>query len=291
MKNPKGFRCSVPPSTKSVPEQEMKMGRARAGFVLFAIALFWFSGCRTGTRTVPSLPPVASNHPSALPDLGGAPTNVTRLGYTVQVGAFSVLDNARTLARTLASSGLDAFYFPAESGLYKVRFGDFPSRDEAVQEARRLVSEARIGDYFIVPPEDQAILRLGQSGKGLRENLVETAASFIGVDYSWGGTTSLEGFDCSGLVRAVYLLNGLNLPRSAASQYQAGTAVPKDRLLKGDLVFFSASPGSGLSHVGIYVGKDAFIHAPGKGKKTCQESLESSYFKEHFCGARAYIKE
>jgi cell wall-associated NlpC family hydrolase len=269
----------------------MKMRRARVGLGVFAIALFWFSGCRAGARAVPSLSPVAPNHPSALADLEAVPANVTRMGYTVQVGAFFVPDNARTLARTLAATGLDAFYFPAEAGLYKVRFGDFPSRDEAVREARRLVSEARIGDYFIVPPEEQAIFRLGQSGKGLRENLVETAASFIGVDYSWGGTTSLQGFDCSGLVRAVYQLNGLNLPRSVADQYQAGTPVPKDRLLKGDLVFFSASPGSGLSHVGIYVGEDAFIHAPGKGKKACQESLESSYFKEHFCGARAYIEE
>jgi gamma-D-glutamyl-L-lysine dipeptidyl-peptidase len=213
------------------------------------------------------------------------------MGYTVQVGAFSVPDNARTLARTLADMGLDAFYFPAESGLYKVRFGDFPSRDGAAQEAGRLFSEGRIGDYFIVPPEDQAILRPGQPGEGRRDRLVETAVSFIGADYSWGGTTSREGFDCSGLVRAVYQLNGLNLPRSVAGQYQAGTAVPKDRMLKGDLVFFTGSPGSELSHVGIYVGKDSFIHAPGKGKKTCQDSLESSYFKEHFYGARAYLRE
>jgi hypothetical protein len=269
----------------------MKMGRARVGFGVVAITLFWFSGCRTAARAVPYLSPPAPAHPAGLAEFEAAPAIVTRMGYTVQVGAFSVLDNARTLARTLAAIGLDAFYFPAESGLYKVRFGDFPSRDEAAQEARRLVSEARIYDYFIVPPEDQPIFRLGHSGEGFREKLVETAESFIGVDYSWGGTTSLEGFDCSGLVRAVYQLNGLNLPRSVAGQYQAGTAVPKDRLLKGDLVFVSAHPGSGLSHVGIYVGKDAFVHAPGKGKKARQESLESSYFKDHFYGARAYIEE
>jgi cell wall-associated NlpC family hydrolase len=213
------------------------------------------------------------------------------MGYTVQVGAFSVEANARTLVRTLSATGLDAFYFPARSGLYKVRFGDFPSRDAAVQEASRLVAEARIEDYFIVAPEDHAIFRLGQPGKGLRERLAEAAESFLGVGYSWGGTTSLGGFDCSGLVRAVYQLNGLNLPRSVADQYQAGTAVARDRLLKGDLVFFSVSPRDGLSHVGIYVGQDAFIHAPGKGKKVRQESLESSYFKEHFCGARAYVEE
>ena len=267
------------------------MCRAKVALGVFVITLFWFSGCRLGARTVPSLPPPAPAEPSALPDLEAAPANVTRMGYTVQVGAFSVMDNARTLARTLAARGLDAFYFPAESGLYKVRFGDFPTKEEAAQQARRLVAEARIGDYFIVSPEDYSFSSPEQPGESLREKLVKTAERFIGVDYSWGGASSNEGFDCSGLVRAVYQLNGLNLPRSAAGQYQAGTAVPKDRLLKGDLVFFSRSPEGALSHVGIYVGKGAFIHAPGKGKKTRQESLESGYFKNRYCGARAYIKE
>jgi cell wall-associated NlpC family hydrolase len=213
------------------------------------------------------------------------------MGYTVQVGAFSVPENARTLARALAAKGLDAFYFPAETGLFKVRFGDFPTKEEAAREARRLVSEAQIDSYFIVPPDDLTIFKPGKSEEGVREKLVETAESFIGVAYSWGGTTSREGFDCSGLVRAVYQLHGLNLPRSVAGQYQAGTEVSKDRLLKGDLVFFSGSPEGALSHVGIYVGSGVFIHAPGRGKKTCQESLDSGYFKERFCGARAYIAE
>ena len=64
----------------------------------------------------------------------------------------------------------------------------------------------------------------------------------------------------------------------------------KDRLLKGDLVFFSAFPGGALSHVGICVGEKSFIHAPGKGKKVREESLDSVYFRDHFSGARAYLK-
>jgi cell wall-associated NlpC family hydrolase len=186
--------------------------------------------------------------------------------------------------------GLDAYYFPQGTGLYRVRFGDFPSRDAAAGEARRLLEKAVIDDYFIVAPEDYPVYRQSTLGEDLREKLVATAASFVGVEYSWGGTTRRSGFDCSGLVRAVYQLNGLSLPRSLADQYAAGTAVPRDRLLKGDLVFFSASPGGELSHVGICVGKNVFIHAPGKGKRVRQESLDSSYFREHFTGARGYLK-
>jgi cell wall-associated NlpC family hydrolase len=265
--------------------------RARAGLIAFAIALFWLSGCRTGVRAAPSLAPPAPSVPAASAPPAAAPAPVTRMGYTVQVGAFSIEDNARALVRNLAALGLEAFYFPTGSGLYKVRFGDFPTKDAAVREATRLVAEARIEDFFIVAPGDLAIFRPGPPGEGLREKLAEAAESFVGVDYSWGGTTSLGGFDCSGLVRAVYQLNGLSLPRSVAGQYRAGTEVPRERLLKGDLVFFSPSPGGGLSHVGIYVGRDVFIHAPGKGKKVRKESLESGYFKEHFCGARAYVEE
>jgi hypothetical protein len=261
----------------------MKMCMRRASLVLFGIAVVWVSGCRAGVRVIPpSAPPVtpAPAAPSA---------TVKRTGYTVQVGAFSILDNARRLAQTLNDIGLDAYYFPQGSGLYRVRFGDFPSRDAAVREAERLLEKEVVKDYFIVRPEDHPVYRRSLSGENLREKLVATAESFIGVDYTWGGTSSREGFDCSGLVRAVYQLNGLSLPRSMTDQYQAGTTVSRDRLKKGDLVFFSVSPGRPISHVGIYVGENVFIHAPGKGKKVREESLDGRYFKERFSGARAYL--
>jgi hypothetical protein len=213
------------------------------------------------------------------------------MGYTVQVGAFAIEANARFLAGALTAARLDAFFFPAGSGLYKVRFGDFPSRDAALSEARRLHEEGRIGDFFVVGPSDYALYRPGPPAGDLREKLAATAESFIGVDYSWGGTTSRSGFDCSGLVSAVYQLNGLAMPRRLADQYHAGAAVPGERLVKGDLVFFSMSPGEAPSHVGIYVGDNAFIHAPGSGKKVRRESLWSAYFKSHYAGARSYLKQ
>jgi hypothetical protein len=276
----------------------MKTRRAGAGFGLLAVALIGFFGCRAVARTVPALdpsalpPPEASASPASPPVAPLAvPSNLARLGYSVQVGAFSVEANAQRLAGSLVSLGLDAFYFPAGSGLYKVRFGDFPSKASADREARRLVAEERFADYFIIAPGEHAILAPGRPSRSLRERIVSAAEGFIGSDYAWGGTTSRGGFDCSGLVRAVYQLNGLNLPRSVADQYRVGTVVPKDRLEKGDLVFFSASPGGERSHVGIYIGGEAFIHAPGRGKKVRQESLESDYFRKNFCGGRAYVGE
>ncbi|MGB8958538.1 MAG: NlpC/P60 family protein [Candidatus Aminicenantales bacterium] len=287
----------------------MKASRPRAGIVILALALSWLPGCGTHARTVP-LPaprtpgpaaPAAIEPPARPATSATADAALARMGYTIQVGAFAVLDNARALAETLTAAGLDAFYFPAGSGLFKVRFGNFPSRDSALEKARNLKAEGRIQEFFIVGPADYAVTRPGASHPAvvapppsasiLREKLVETAKRFIGVDYAWGGTTTRSGFDCSGLVLAVYQLNGLAMPRSVRDQYLAGTAVAGDRLMKGDLVFFAATPGGPLSHVGIYIGEGVFIHAPGSGKNVRRESLESGWFRSHFSGARAYLDE
>ena len=273
----------------------MRSFRTAAGVAVLAFVLASFAGCRTGARTVPPPPPA---RPAAgaveIPAVPAAPAsvgaNLVRMGFTVQVGAFSVVDNARALAGALTAVGLDAFFFPAASGLYKVRFGDFPTRDAAVREAGRLRGEGLIGDYFVVGPESYAVAKPGPSAGVLRDSLAATAESFIGMDYSWGGTTSRTGFDCSGLVRAVYQLNGLDVPRSVADQYRAGEAVSGSGLRKGDLVFFSASPGGERTHVGIYVGDNAFIHAPGRGKKVRRESLGSAYFGSRYSGARTYLR-
>jgi gamma-D-glutamyl-L-lysine dipeptidyl-peptidase len=283
-------------ATKYVKELDMETSKARCYVGFLAVALVGLVGCRAGVRTVPPPGSPARPVPEAVapaPVPSPISTAVTRLGYSVQVGAFAVEANAQKLAASLVSLGLDAFYFPNRSGLYKVRFGDYPSKAAADREARRLVADGRIESYFIVAPGEQAVIVPGRPARGLnlRDELVASAESFIGSNYAWGGTTARGGFDCSGLVRAVYQLNGFNLPRSVADQYRAGTPVSLDRLEKGDLVFFSSSPGGERSHVGIYVGGDTFIHAPGTGKKVRRESLESRYFRENFRGGRAYVGE
>lgn len=263
--------------------------RVGAGPVLVMAFVAGLAGCRSEVRTAPP-PAPPSTAPAPAPAAGQAPgAAVTRMGYTVQVGAFSVPDNARRLARTLDDLGLDAYYFPHKAGLYRVRFGDYATRSEAVREAERLLERGLIKDFFIVSPSAEPVVGPVRPGGGMREMLASTAASFLGVEYAWGGVSRDGGVDCSGLARAVYRLNGLNLPRSATDQYLAGLAVPRGRLKKGDLVFFSTSPGRPVSHVGIYVGDDVFIHAPGTGKTVREESLASRYFQERFLGARAYL--
>jgi cell wall-associated NlpC family hydrolase len=230
---------------------------------------------------------------AAKPVETGRPAKKTRLakiGYTIQVGAFAQVENAARLTESLRREGLNAYYFVYRTGLYKVRFGDFPSEKAARKEAGRLQSAGVIGEYFVVSPGEYAAAQRDARGETyLRDEIVKTAESFIGVPYHFGGDSPDEGFDCSGLTMAVYQLNGLDLPRSSKEQYRLGEPVGQNDLARGDLVFFSTNRDGKVSHVGIYVGNGRFIHAPGRGKKVSVDSVSGSYYVKRYAGARTYL--
>ena len=218
------------------------------------------------------------------------PESLAPIGYAVQAGAFSKRQNAAGLTESLKEQGVDAYYFLHESGLYKVRFGDFPSRASAQTYAENLHTNRVIDVYYIVGPEDYPKEKTGPDGEMLlREEIVKTAERFLGIPYQWGGSSPQTGFDCSGLTASVYELNGLKLPRSSRQQWQAGTPVDRYDLSKGDLVFFATAGGDKVTHVGIYVDNNEFIHAPSKGKTIRFASLSNGYFKRHYIGARTYL--
>jgi uncharacterized protein YgiM (DUF1202 family) len=109
-----------------------------------------------------------------------------------------------------------------------------------------------------------------KSRKLTAENIEKTAKMFVGIPYLWGGT-STKGMDCSGFTKTVFRLNGLELYRDASQQAGAGDEVKPgenfENLKKGDLLFFgrkgSADRPERISHVGIYLEKQEFIHTPG----------------------------
>jgi len=236
-------------------------------FVLVVTVLFLF-GC-SRTPVTPSPKPAS---PIPLPSIH----------YTIQVGAFSNMDNAVRFTEKLRKQDVNAYHFLHQSGLYKVRFGNFSSRKAAVNRAKALSSKGIIHNFYIVAPKNY-------SKTHLRDKILRTADSFIGVPYRWGGESVEEGFDCSGFTMTVYRLNGLDLPRSSRSQWHAGESVNRTKLEKGHLVFFRTNSSRKISHVGIYDGNGRFVHAPGKGKRVRRSSLNSRYYKERYAGAKTYF--
>jgi cell wall-associated NlpC family hydrolase len=116
------------------------------------------------------------------------------------------------------------------------------------------------------------------------KNIVRTAFDYRGSRYRYGGT-SRGGFDCSGFTRYVYAKYGIVLPHSSRSQFSMGKAVEKQDLQAGDLVFFSTRT-RGISHVGIYIGDNKFIHASNVRRGVTVDSLSSSYYSPRYRGAR-----
>ncbi len=248
--------------------------------------LLGFVSCSPAPRSLSPVPP----QPDPIADLLTGQEMLQRLGFSVQVGAFSRLDNAVGLEQRLKQHGVDAYYFLHESGFYKVRFGDHADYAAARLEAERLRAQGVIGSFFIVVPDDYPVAGIaGDNQDSLRRELVSTAKRFLGVPYRWGGEDKYNGFDCSGLTMVSYRLNGLKLPRNSRAQFRAGRSVAKQHLRAGDLVFFATKGGTRVTHVGLYVGEDKFIHAPRPGKTVRFARLSSQYFRKTYVGARTYL--
>jgi len=273
---------------------EGPLRRALSGafrFIVCVAVLASFAGCAV-TPYKPAHRP--EDRPNAKTRTGirhgSAEKKLANMGFTIQAGAFSKVENAARMTDALRLQGLDAYYFVHSSGLFKVRFGNFKAKAAARKRAETLRRTGVIAEYYIVNPQEYNVARRSQRGDDyLREQLIKTARSFIGVPYLWGGTSRENGFDCSGLVMAVYQLNGLDLPRVSRDQFEAGAPVEPDYMRKGDLVFFANGNGSPISHVGIYIGDGRFIHAPATGRNSCIESLDRDYYARRYMGSRTYL--
>ena len=116
--------------------------------------------------------------------------------------------------------------------------------------------------------------------------LASQALDYLGVRYRMGGSSPDTGFDCSGLVAYVTRqVLGLNLPRRSEEMSRLGQTVEKAELQPGDLVFYNTLRRK-FSHVGIYLGDGRFVHSPSSGGVVRIESMDMSYWKNRFNGAR-----
>jgi len=131
--------------------------------------------------------------------------------------------------------------------------------------------------------------------------LVCYSNTFLGMQYLWGGTTPAisdtsgkylsGGFDCSGFVQYVYKNFGIDLPRTSMDQINKGRSVTINNLAAGDLVFFTTNPDLPyeVSHVGIFIGNNKFIHSPSS-YQVIKISELTGYYKDNFVIGKRLIK-
>lgn len=116
------------------------------------------------------------------------------------------------------------------------------------------------------------------------------AMALVGTPYRYGGNSPAGGFDCSGLVDYIYRTStGLQLPRTSGEMADMDAKKIKrtTHLVSGDLVFFDI--GGHISHVGVYVGKGRFVHAPNTGGTVRLDDLDRAYWADHFAYGRRVL--
>jgi len=136
-----------------------------------------------------------------------------------------------------------------------------------------------------LPPPDVPLMITGSAA-----DIVRSALDALGTPYQWGGTAA-NGFDCSGLIQYAYAQHGIRLPRMSRDQAKAGTEVSPvvEALKPGDVLLFAARSGGGVTHVGMYVGDEKFIHSSSTGVKLSRLEVhdpEGAWWLTRWVGAR-----
>ncbi|MGE8080453.1 LysM peptidoglycan-binding domain-containing protein [Peribacillus loiseleuriae] len=187
------------------------------------------------------------------------------------------------------------------SALYTVKAGDtlskiasqFSMTVNQLKNVNHLLSDtiyigqSLVTDNSLPATESQDIANSGsdatnQQGAGL----IDIAKQLIGTPYSWAGS-SPSGFDCSGFIYYVFKKAGYQVSRISSSTYfDMGKNVKTPQ--PGDLIFFDTTTNSKsvISHMGIYLGNNEFIHASSSQGVTIT-SINNSYFKNRIMGYKS----
>ena len=191
-------------------------------------------------------------------------------------GSFVPMDTTTYAAWQAA----DKLIFTTPYGFaYQDEAFDAPVSDLVMGNVMALKGENRVAYWVQFPDGREGYVQTDEAmpyrewvaqTEATEESLVSTAMQLTGVPYLWGGT-SAKGVDCSGYTKTIYFMNGHVLPRDASQQVHAGELVDEardfDQLQPGDLLFFGRaatdSTGERVTHVGMWIGNDEFIHAPG----------------------------
>lgn len=164
--------------------------------------------------------------------------------------------------------------------------GHTPAPESAVYSAPTLAEfaepaqEAALGDFT----EDKSY-KLPQ----LADSILSHGLSLVGTRYRYGGSSVKSGFDCSGFIGYLFKEElGMQLPRSSREMINIDAPlVARDELEPGDLLFFSTNGRNRVSHAGIYMGDNQFIHSSSSRSGGVRvDSLEDRYWSRTFIEAK-----
>ncbi len=160
------------------------------------------------------------------------------------------------------------------------------SEKERRQEAKAPLAPSPKVEFSEPVSSQSSSKRTAALSRREADELIGNAMGLLGVSYRFGGTSVSSGFDCSGFMQHIFRKTmQINLPRTSAEQAKMGVAVSRSELQPGDMVFFSTSRGR-ISHVGLYIGNNRFIHAPRTGKSIEITSLGNKYWNSKYVTAR-----
>lgn len=152
-------------------------------------------------------------------------------------------------------------------------------------QAASIIYRLLTGDVAEVP-EPPAPVKTAEAKPTKADEVIKEAKKYLGYRYVSGGA-SPRGFDCSGFTSYVYGKVGKSLPRTTTGQASVGTKVSKSNLKRGDLLVFSNTYRSGVSHVGIYLGNGQFIHSANPRVGVEINQINSGYWSSHFSYGRS----
>jgi len=158
--------------------------------------------------------------------------------------------------------------------------------NDVVQEAQAKSSE----------PSEQQLRELADEQSyelpPFADSILERGFTLVGTPYRYGGQSIKSGFDCSGFVGYLFSKEaGIELPRSTREMISLDAPkIKRSELEPGDLVFFNNRGRGRVSHAGIYIGDNQFIHSSSSRSGGVRvDSLDDAYWRASFMQAKRVL--